>query len=122
MQHPDGTLEFFDSYGVLDGKPIKLDSEVAYANYTRKHLDGKLPKLSRLVKGSGLPLQVNHYKFQKMSDNIATCGRWVCARHILRNYKLPQFAKMFIGHKYPPDYMVTVFTDKYRQLNSKSNI
>ena len=100
-----------DPYGYLDGKPIKPDSEIKFADYTKNHLNGKMPKLSQLIEGSGLPLISNHFKLQSPNNNIATCGYWACARHLLKNLSLNEFAKKFMNKIKTPDYSVVEFCD-----------
>ena len=101
-----------DPYGYLDGKPIKPDSEIKYADYTKDHLKTNMPKLSALIEQSQLPLISNHYKFQSPNNNIATCGYHSCARHLLRNLSLNQYAKRFMNKKETPDFLVVKFCDE----------
>ena len=119
LEHANGTLELFDPYGKLDGKGINLDDEIKYSDYSRDHLNGHPPELTQLIKQSGKKLIINHYPFQKMSDSISTCGFHSCARHLLRDLPLQQYAKHFLGHKEPADYLVVKFCDKFKELHNK---
>ena len=118
LQHSNGELEWFDPYGKLSGKNIKLDDEIQYCDYTKEHVHNGMPKLTQLVKASGLPLIVNHYPFQKMNDEISTCGYWVASRYLLRDLTLTQMAKIFLGKKQSADYLVVQFCNEYKKLKS----
>ena len=74
------TIEWFDSYGV------RPDGELSYISYKIKKMLGENTHyLTKLLKTKRPDQQViyNKTKFQKLNDNIATCGRHVICRILL---------------------------------------
>lgn len=88
-------LEYFDSYG---GKP----DEYIYKN--KHHINKKggkmIPNLTLLLLNSGENIIYNPFKFQKLSKDIASCGRWVLLRYMFRRMALKDFIKLFKKEKY----------------------
>jgi hypothetical protein len=77
-------LELFDPYGMV------IDDELNYSDY----LDGER-KLTKLLYKSGKDISYNHHKFQKMADDVATCGCWVIMRILNKKLDLEQFYNKF---------------------------
>ena len=61
-------IEFFDPYGICVDNELKVGN-IKYPNY-----------LSALLAKSRFPIEYNDLGFQKLSNNIATCGRHVVTR------------------------------------------
>lgn len=84
------TIEYFNSYGAfpsveLDGnsylKNAQLDQDVKYLNI-----------LLNKAYDDGYNVIYNKTKFQKLDDNIATCGRWNVLRCLMFDkYKMDLF-------------------------------
>lgn len=83
-------IEFFNPYG----KPPKITKTDGVDSMLAKQLDVENPYLEKLLKESGLPVYYNTERFQKISDNIATCGRWAAIRMLLFKYPLTRFKKI----------------------------
>lgn len=82
-----GRICVFDSYGIVP------DQELAYIDDNfRQESDQGLPHLSYLMYKSGYPVEYNSHKLQKFDDAIATCGKWVIARLLLRHLSVDRFA------------------------------
>jgi len=87
-------LEFWDSYG----KPI--DSQLS--NIPRKYAQEShqdVPYLSHLLLKESCPykLSYNQYPFQELLPGVATCGRWVSLRILLKDAPLELFKELFHG-------------------------
>lgn len=85
-----GILEWFDPYG---HKPD-------YYIFNNKHHKNKnggfaRPHLTFLLLENNESLIYNPFKFQNVSKNISTCGRWVLLRFKFRNIKIRDFIKLF---------------------------
>jgi hypothetical protein len=104
FRRPGNKLEFFDSYGLMPDDELKFVSE-----NIRRELKQDYPHLTWLLYNSGYKIEFNHHKFQKKGSDIATCGRWVVLRLLLRDISLTQFINLFKGIK-NPDYIVTAVT------------
>jgi hypothetical protein len=112
----------FDSYGFIPDKELKWIDGI-----TRKELDEDIPHLSYLLynanrpfarKGSRLqesPVEYNNYKLQQMREGVATCGRWVIARLLLRHMSVDHFARIFMKNRrfknLSPDEIVVRITE-----------
>ena len=96
-------IEFFDSYG---GFP---DSQREFIPYHFRMESGQaIPFLSYLMLESPYELSYNQYRFQKLKDNIKSCGRWCALRILLRNLPLERFKELFYN-QYSDD-LVTFLT------------
>lgn len=98
-------IEFFDPYGeapddVVDGLPKSR----------LEQLDMNSPYLTRLMKGSGIPVYYNTYPFQKERDGINTCGRWCVVRCFYAPYSLEQFKKVIDSSDMSGDDFVAALT------------
>lgn len=92
IRRPD-SIEFFDSYGEL---PDNEDD-----------LNGQPPILTKLMKQSGLPVFFNTKQFQKDKEDIATCGKWCCARLLYKDKSIDQFNKVVEKFDGPTDDFVS---------------
>ena len=83
-------VEFFDPYGKF------IDDQLEYipVNF-RKISNQDYPHLTALLYNSKYNLSYNQYPFQKLKDNIKTCGRWTALRIMFRDMPLDDFAKLF---------------------------
>jgi len=79
-------IEFFDPYGILVDNELQI-AGVSYPNY-----------LSYLLARSKYPIEYNNLGFQKLANNIATCGRHVVTR--LRHTDLSLNHYMMLLEKY----------------------
>jgi hypothetical protein len=86
IDHKD-RIEFFDSYSMLpDAEFSDIDSAIRKKyNYTG------YPYLTKLLYNQPKKIEYNHYRLQKMDDKIATCGRWVALRILLKDVPLELF-------------------------------
>ena len=73
----DDSINYFDSYGdMLDNKALEYENDLSFQKLygqDRRYLTKLLAKQNDTVR-------YNHYKLQKYSDNISTCGRWCLLR------------------------------------------
>lgn len=93
------TIECFDSYG------FEPDEQLSFVPKSyRKVSKQDHTHLIRRLLASGLPVEYNNYRFQKMSPKISTCGRHCIARLAFRHMPIDDYAKM-IG--FPADSLVT---------------
>ncbi len=91
-------IEFFDSYNTIPDKEFNFIPE----QFKKAHY------LSRLLKESPYELSYNNHKFQKMKEDINTCGRWCAMRCNFKDLSLEEFKKMMTNDKYDYDSMVTL--------------
>jgi len=106
IRHP-GVIEFFDSYG------NSTDIDIMDLIKDKKWLYGSgqgNASLSRLVANSDYDYVYNKTPLQKKDSDIATCGRWVIIRHMLREMGLPTFVKMIKHIGKSPDETITYLT------------
>ena len=101
-------LEFFDPYGSKpDDHLFPLPADFRKKNnMIRAHL-------CNLMYDSGFPLSYNEHGFQKLAENIQTCGRWCALRVMLKDLTLKQFDEIFNISKYigiPKDIIATSLT------------
>jgi hypothetical protein len=90
-------LEFYDPYG------LEIDSEFhEINNYTTPRY------LAKLLLTSRYPVHYNEYPVQRLSSDVATCGRHVVNRILHSDLSLDKYNKKF-GSKsgYNPDELVT---------------
>lgn len=85
--HDNDIIEFFDPYGLI------IDDELKYINDDFR----EAPMLTKLLINCPLPVSYNHHQFQKMSDDVSTCGKWCVLRLKNKNLSLNDFIKKF-GH------------------------
>ena len=105
------TIEYFNSYGSPISFEIDLNSERLNDSLDQnvKYLNILLTKALKRFK-----IVYNRKDFQKMDDNIATCGKWIILRVILflkNRMNIHQFInfvdKATKKFKLPPDLLIT---------------
>lgn len=106
FEAPDGTLEFFDSYGYF------IDDELDFNNdlHFRREQNQDYPHLTWLLYNSGYPISYNQYQFQSDNKDITTCGRHVAVRLLLRHLTLDEYKDFIDSFKDDPDTVVTLLT------------
>lgn len=100
----NGMIEFFDSYG------IEPDMELKEIDKNFRNNNGqKIPYLTELLLKSKKQISFNNHKLQKMSSNIATCGRHCIVRICNKDIPIDEYAKILklLGN---PDKVVTEIT------------
>lgn len=100
-------LEYFNSYGDYPDEFLHLVDE-----NLKKKLNEDYPYLSRLLLDSGYKLTYNDKQLQKLDNNIATCGRYVVLRILLKELPLKQFINIFNNRNYTPDQIAKKLTYK----------
>jgi len=89
---PKGGIEVFDSYGFVP------DDELKYIDTNFRKINNEMkPHLSHLLYASGLPVEYNNYKFQKMAKDVNTCGRHVVLRLQNGHMNIDQYYKALKG-------------------------
>jgi hypothetical protein len=113
-----------------NGKTI-IEFNDSYSNYIdeyfddipkskRKSLDQEHGYLSRLLydyckDNDKVELHYNEYPFQKLKENVNTCGRWVGLRGKFSQVPLEDYQNAFKklkGEGYDLDKIITIATDK----------
>ena len=96
MKYQDGTIEQFDSYGG------KIDNELKYISHGQRKLLHEICgtngfRLTELLNEYPGQVVFNHYRFQKLENNIKTCGRWCVMRLLffLNGYDIDDFTTEF---------------------------
>jgi hypothetical protein len=105
MLKKGNSIEYFDPYGespdeVLDTLP---SSKLEQLNETR-------PFLTELLRASGKTVTTNHYPFQKMKNDVNTCGRHSVVRCLYAPYSLAKYKKIIDGTGMTPDNFVSALT------------
>jgi hypothetical protein len=115
----DDNIEYFNSYGLKPGKELDFNSTLVNQQLDQetRHLDILLNKAVR----EGFKVFYNKRRFQKMSDNVATCGKHCILRLIMflkMNMTLPEyicfFDKLLSKIGIPGDLLVTMLVRKHR--------
>lgn len=103
----NNTLHFFDPLG------IAMDEEIDFIPnfYTLDNKGERIPHLTYLVEKSGYKVISNKVKYQKVSEDINTCGRHCCVRLKFRNLDEMQYEKLW--RTIPADKEVTELTILY---------
>jgi hypothetical protein len=100
------TLNFFDPYN------FQMDEELKFSDYNLSVHNGvKTPHLTTLIKKSNYKLNQNKTRFQKMANDINTCGRHVCVRFRMRSYSNKEYDSLFKG--VDADFYVSALTILY---------
>jgi len=94
-------LEYFDSYGK------KPDQEL-------RRYDGLEPHLTHLLLNYGGKMSYNEYPFQKLSNKVKSCGRWVALRILFGDLPLDKFSSLFFNKH--SDDLATYLTMNANQL------
>jgi len=100
------TLSFYDPYA------FQMDEELKFSDYNlQKHQGQQVGHLTALIDKSNYKLIQNKTRFQKMENDINTCGRHVCCRFRMREYSNKEYASLFKG--VDPDFYVSALTILY---------
>jgi hypothetical protein len=109
------TIEYFNSYGA------KWDTDWKFINkMVRLILGQNTNEMTRLMdkaKQDGWNTVWNDKKFQKLDNNIQTCGRWCVLRieMMKMGYSLPEFRAFIKKHtkeqKVSSDYLVAKYVE-----------
>lgn len=91
-------LEYFNSYGEHPDEFLQVVDDKL-----KKQLNEDYPYLSKLLLDSPYNLAYNQYKLQKEGNDIATCGRYVVLRVLLKELPLDTFVKIFNQPNMSPD-------------------
>ena len=87
---------FFDSYGLMPDRELKwLKGNPILSDYPRNPLN----RLSKLLKESPYEIDYNNHKLQNSSHDIATCGRHVGMRLLMRKLDNEQYYRLMKGQK-----------------------
>ena len=107
----EDTIEFFDSYGIFP------DKEKKYIN--KEYLKESGQENNNLIRllleaGKRYRIEYNNYRLQVKSGDVATCGRHVISRILLKNLSIEQFNKFMRGFKQyglTPDDVATIISE-----------
>ena len=102
------TIEFFDSYGIFPDDEKKKIRDDFLVSSGQKY--NKLAEL--LLRASDrYRIEFNNYKLQKISPDIATCGRHVIARIMNKHLDIDQFNKFMRSFKgLTPDDVASILS------------
>jgi hypothetical protein len=97
------TIEWFDSYGLAP------DGELKFINAVKKRLlgEGRKTLTELLSKVKDKKVVYNKAKLQKLSNQSATCGRWVILRILMMTkffYNLPEFVSFIKKYRKELDF------------------
>lgn len=99
-------IEYFDPYG-----GYKPDGERKWLTKDKQEELGQAePMLTEMLKG--YKVSSNPHHFQKLENDMNTCGRHCCVRLLLSHLSLPEYAKMIKDSGVNPDDFVTTFTSQ----------
>lgn len=107
INHND-RIEFFDSYS---NKPDHEFDDIQ-KDKIKKHNYSGYPYLLKLLKKSNKTIEFNHHQLQKDGNGVATCGRWVVLRMLLKDVPLDTFINIFKKFS-DPDEIVTKLTNNF---------
>lgn len=107
-------LEFFDPYG------LPPDAELKYIDYNFRKSNNELrPHLTHLLLNSNYKVTYSNYRFQKMMDDINTCGDHVVCRLLFKFMPLKKYAKLLKKvSTCNADCIVAKFTESYKDLKN----
>jgi len=88
LKHPD-RIEFFDPYGGDHNIPDKNLDKVN--DHVKKITNQDQPYLTKLLYDANMPIEYNNYKFQKLADDIKTCGRHCIVRVLFKDLLLDDY-------------------------------
>ena len=101
IKHDKDTIEFFDPYA------SKLDANLKYSK-------NKFPTITAILKNNGVKNVVfNNMRFQRMNNNISTCGRHCAFRVLMKDLSLEEYQNGFINSDFEPklyDYYIYQLT------------
>ena len=102
-------IEFFDpySYAIEEQKDF-INNPSLFENENH---------ISKMLMDSKYSIVYNHYEFQDLNNDIATCGRWCSLRALYRDEPLHRFKDMVVREcrrlKVDPDTWSVLMTQKY---------
>ena len=102
----DNILYFFDSYG------FEVDADLDYSQYNLKiHGGQKVPHLTHLIEKSNYKVKSNTYKFQTLTTETNTCGRYVALKLKWREKSFKEFNDILNNNKcYDSNFWVSALT------------
>lgn len=102
----NNSIEFFDSYGMF------IDDQLRHVSPKfRKRSGQDFIYLSQLLAKSNYKVIYNKYKIQSKKENVASCGRHLCLRYLMRDTPLKQYIKIVkSGGSQNPDDVATYLT------------
>lgn len=107
MRHPGKVIEFFDSYG----HDSDIDVTKRIKDKLWLHGSGQDTSiLSKLILNSDYDYVYNKTPLQNKDSDIATCGRWIIIRHMIKELGLPKFIKLIKSIGKSPDETITYLT------------
>lgn len=106
------TIYYFDPYA------LKIDQILNYSKYSKKHNGGKaVPHLSQLIESSPYKIIYNKNKYQRLLQDVNTCGRWAGFRLRHRNMTDIEFNRLFENKHYNGDFWITLLTAHWNGFN-----
>lgn len=100
------TLYYFDSYG------FSMDSEISFSKYLISIGIKTHPTLTYLIQKSGYKIIQNKIRFQTLSNNSNTCGRWCAHRINNRHMNDKDYKTLMLGNQfYNGDFWVSILTN-----------
>ena len=99
-------INYFDPYG----KPPEEPKQWVSSDMNKLMGQGR-NLLTDMLKQSGYKVYWNTYPYQKMDEDVATCGRWVVARLVCKDMSADKFYKAVMKYgKGSPDGFAVRFT------------
>ena len=96
-------IEYFDPYGFPPDTSIQ---NLGTPQDVAKRTGQDIPKLLKMIQEAGYNLEYNNKKFQKLGDDIGTCGRHTASRLIFHKLPLKKYSKLLneLKNKHLKDY------------------
>lgn len=106
LHKKSNTLEYYDPYGMF------IDKVLDFVDPTFKNQSGQsYPYLSYLFENSPYKIIYNNKKLQEKKNSIATCGRHIISRILLKDISLKKYQDIFkIDRKVNADDKVSFLT------------
>lgn len=101
MMKKDNSIYYFDPYG---NPPDNILDTLT--KQKKDELDQETPKLTNFLRNSGYTVDYNIYPYQKVGDNINTCGRHCALRLIHKDLNDVQYYNMI--KKYTKKYNLNI--------------
>jgi hypothetical protein len=101
------SIEFFDPYG-----EAPEEQKQGLSRSRLEALDMEQPFLTALMKKKGIPVHYNTHPFQKLRNDIATCGRHCVVRLAYKSLPIEKYAAMIRKSGLSPDEFVSGVTFK----------
>jgi len=101
-------VEFFDSYGYKPDEERKFIPKNIWKNFYLSNI------LNTISKNKEVLIEYNQYDYQGRSyKDVATCGRWVGMRILLKHLTNKEFAKLFYSpNKIENNLLISFITYK----------